>query len=541
MSRPRPVDVAANATAQVAVGKVRDLVDALDAAFVERAVESRLLALALLSGEHVLLLGDPGTGKSAITTAFTGALTGARGFAYLLGKYSVPEELFGPLDLAALKAGRYRRVTAGRLPEADVAFLDEIFKANSAVLNALLTALNERAFDDDGQRKQIPLRLCVGASNEMPEDDAGLDALFDRFLFRRWVSAIKDRDALRGLLAGSGAPAVAVRLDWSDVEAARAAAFPLRRQGGVYFVPTATLGIVERLKAAVDTIGDCKIRIGRIGDDAGSRADVGFAAKESLTDGLAELRATVAAWRESARSVRADSSEGALAAFAELKARADLYADALGLALGEFTAEIDAAKADAVALIGSLATAPKEPRQPRTPRDPNAPGPSAKHAPAIRALFEAHAIDSVATIGVEQIRGAGLPESATKYTTWWNTYLPSCAAAGVAAAGLVAVAKQSNGTLVVKLTERVTATTAQPEQQPSTVETTTEPPSTETVVAPDPDAVADRREELTHKTRSELEHSYRRAVGHTPASTMKKPAMIADILAAEAARASAAK
>jgi len=187
--------------------------------FAEREREVRGLLVASLAREHVLLLGPAGTGKSALANTFCGALDGARFFQRLLTRFSTPEELFGPPSLAGLKQDRYKRVVAGMLPEAHVAFVDEIYKANSAVLNSLLTALNERAFDDDGKRSAIPLETVVGASNELPEGPE-LAALHDRFMLRFWVSYTKTPEAFRRLIVGSE-PSIAAKVTLDELKDAQ--------------------------------------------------------------------------------------------------------------------------------------------------------------------------------------------------------------------------------------------------------------------------------------------------------------------------------
>jgi len=162
----KPAKAAPATSPLVAIDAVRAN---LTARFRERDAEVRGLLVAALAGEHCLMIGPPGTGKSALARAFADALGGANYFEWLLTRFSTPEELYGPISLAGLKADRFKRVTAGKLPECHVAFLDEIFKSNSAVLNSLLSAVNERIFHDDGAARQIPLLTCVAASNEMPE------------------------------------------------------------------------------------------------------------------------------------------------------------------------------------------------------------------------------------------------------------------------------------------------------------------------------------------------------------------------------------
>lgn len=189
---------------------------ALRGSFAERDVEIRGLILAALAREHLLLLGPPGTAKSLLAHAWCAVLTGATFFQWLLTRFSAPEELFGPVTLSGLKEDRFRRATAGKLPEAHVAFLDEVFKGNGAVLNSLLTVLNERAFDNDGGRAPIPLETVVGASNELPEGgaDGPLAALYDRFLVRHWVGYAQTPDSFsKILMAADPQPLVTLTLD----------------------------------------------------------------------------------------------------------------------------------------------------------------------------------------------------------------------------------------------------------------------------------------------------------------------------------------
>lgn len=169
--------------------KLKNLRDALSQNLIERDTPIRLTLLAALSGEHLLLLGPPGTAKSELARRLKQAFNGGNYFERLLTRFSVPEELFGPLSIKALEEDRYERLTSRYLPTATVAFIDEIFKANSAILNSLLTLLNEREFDNGVNRDKTPLSCVVGASNELPEGEE-LDALYDRFLLRYQVMPV---------------------------------------------------------------------------------------------------------------------------------------------------------------------------------------------------------------------------------------------------------------------------------------------------------------------------------------------------------------
>ena len=162
--------------------RLRKVAETLDSQFLGKSEVIRLLLIAVVAREHAVLIGPPGTAKSALLRTLAGLLD-TRYFEYLLTRFTEPNEIFGPVDIAAFRDGTYRRRTAGMLPEAEVVFLDEVFKSNSAILNALLSLLNERRFTSGGQVIECPLISAFGASNEVPADES-LSALFDRFLLR---------------------------------------------------------------------------------------------------------------------------------------------------------------------------------------------------------------------------------------------------------------------------------------------------------------------------------------------------------------------
>jgi len=172
------------------------------ATLIERDDEIDLVLTALVAKEHVLLVGPPGCAKSVLLDSLFRWVGGIK-FALLMTKYTVPEEVVGPVSLAGLKEDRYFRITAGKLPEADFTYLDEVFKASSAILNTLLRILNERTFDaGDGVARKVPLKLCVAASNEWPSPETGkeLAAIFDRFTFRKAVRPILTQAGRKRLL-----------------------------------------------------------------------------------------------------------------------------------------------------------------------------------------------------------------------------------------------------------------------------------------------------------------------------------------------------
>ena len=171
--------------------KLKKIREELKQMFLERADLIDGALAALLSSNHLLIIGPPGTAKSMLADELCRRIEGADYFQWLLTRFTTPEEVFGAVSLKALEQDDYRRVTSRKLPEAHIAFLDEIFKANSSILNAILTLINERLFHNGKEITHVPLLTLFGASNELPEEEE-LTALYDRFLLRFVVGYIAE-------------------------------------------------------------------------------------------------------------------------------------------------------------------------------------------------------------------------------------------------------------------------------------------------------------------------------------------------------------
>ena len=186
--------------------RIENLLSAVKKGIYEKDSELALSLLAALSGESIILLGPPGVAKSMVARRLKLAFQSARSFEYLMSRFSTPDELFGPVSISQLKdADKYVRNTDGYLPSADVVFLDEIWKAGPAIQNTLLTVINEKLFRNGDTETRLPLKLLVAASNELPAQGEGLEALWDRFIIRIECSNIKHDKNFNAMLLDSTA------------------------------------------------------------------------------------------------------------------------------------------------------------------------------------------------------------------------------------------------------------------------------------------------------------------------------------------------
>jgi len=224
-----------------ALEKLRKIRAGLKARYLERDDVIDGAFCALVTGSHLLLVGPPGTAKSQLANDVCRRIEGARYFQWLLTKFTTPEELFGAVSLKGLENDEYRRVTSGKLPEAHIAFLDEIFKASSSILNTLLTVMNERVFYNGTEKTEIPLITLFGASNELPSEEDELEALYDRFLLRYVVDYIKEDFRFLKMLNSDDGEADGLTITFSELETCRDEARKIA-------VPSNILKLISRMR-----------------------------------------------------------------------------------------------------------------------------------------------------------------------------------------------------------------------------------------------------------------------------------------------------
>lgn len=185
--------------------RIKSLLTEMNRGVYEKEAEIGLSLLAALAGESILLLGPPGVAKSMVARRLKKAFVNAGAFEYLMSRFSTPDEIFGPVSISRLKeSDKYERAVDGYLPTADVVFLDEIWKAGPAIQNTLLTVINEKLYRNGNTELKLPLKLLVAASNELPTQGEGLEALWDRFLIRIVCTCVKEEESFYQMLLDDG-------------------------------------------------------------------------------------------------------------------------------------------------------------------------------------------------------------------------------------------------------------------------------------------------------------------------------------------------
>ena len=184
--------------------KIKQILEKMCDGLYEREKEVRLSLLSSIAGESIFLLGPPGVAKSLIARKLKHAYKDAKSFEYLMGRFSTPDEIFGPISIKKLKEeDKYERKVENYLPDADIVFLDEIWKASPAIQNSLLTAINEKIYRNGTKELKLKLKGLISASNELPAEDEGLEALWDRFIIRLHVDGIKDENEFNSMIVAS--------------------------------------------------------------------------------------------------------------------------------------------------------------------------------------------------------------------------------------------------------------------------------------------------------------------------------------------------
>ncbi len=231
---------------QEAIDTLKRIEGELNIEMIERSDAIRAILIALITRQHGVFLGPPGTGKSWLVTKVARRIAaigqngnGLKTFVRLITKTTQPEELFGPVSIAALKNDQFKRVVTNMLPEAELAFLDEVFKGSSAILNTLLTIMNEREFDNGTDRIPVPLISLFAASNEMPQGE-DLNAMWDRLVLRVMVDYTTE-SGFASLIRKASAPVINTPLTNLELLAIQDS---VRRVS----IPSGTYGAIETLR-----------------------------------------------------------------------------------------------------------------------------------------------------------------------------------------------------------------------------------------------------------------------------------------------------
>ncbi|MCG9874331.1 MAG: AAA family ATPase [Leptospiraceae bacterium] len=188
--------------------RILKILQGLNEGIFEKEEIIQLSLLSALAGESIFLLGLPGVAKSLIARRLKFAFKNAQSFEYLMNRFSTPDEIFGPVSVLELQKDNYKRITDNYLPDSHIVFLDEIWKAGPSIQNTLLTVLNEKIFQNGKEVQNVPLRGLIAASNELPAEDEGQEALWDRFLIRYVVNGIQNVDNFKKMVSDDLNPSI---------------------------------------------------------------------------------------------------------------------------------------------------------------------------------------------------------------------------------------------------------------------------------------------------------------------------------------------
>ncbi|BDD05148.1 AAA family ATPase [Aureibacter tunicatorum] len=199
--------------------RLRSVLEEISKGVYEKEEAISLALLSALANESLFMIGPPGVGKSMVARRLKLIYEQSNAFEYLMNRFSTTDEIFGPISITKLsKEDKYERITKDYLPDATIVFLDEIWKAGPAIQNTLLTVLNERVYRNGDKTELIKMKAFIAASNELPEEGQGLEALWDRFLVRYEVSNIQDESLFYQMISDAEIQEPLVTNGFSDYE-----------------------------------------------------------------------------------------------------------------------------------------------------------------------------------------------------------------------------------------------------------------------------------------------------------------------------------
>ncbi len=243
------------------MNKLNQLRDELSHIVIEREELVDGLLMGMLTGNHVLFIGPPGTAKSMLVNEFGARLRGGNFFSYLMTKFTKPDEIIGPVSLKSLESDEFKRILTGKTADAHFVFLDEIFNSNSSCANTILTILNERYYQNGNETVAVPLVMLVGAANEVPpETNDELKAFYDRFLFRYEVGYINDIDNLKRLFELNGSKESTTLYTLDELQQWQKEAFEVEIPSDI---TNRVISIVLKLREAGVNISDRRFRESR--------------------------------------------------------------------------------------------------------------------------------------------------------------------------------------------------------------------------------------------------------------------------------------
>ena len=234
--------------------RIKKIINLLSEGLYEREDIVSLTLLSAIAGKPIFLYGPPGTAKSFIAKRISSAFKDSKYFGYLMQRFSTPEDIFGPISLEELKNDKYVRKINGYLPDCDFAFLDEIWKSTPAILNTLLTIINERVFKNGYEEIRVPLKALISASNETPPEGQGLEALYDRFIMRLMVSPMKSKDNFEKILQNTELDSY-IKID-NDLKISTDEWIKMREEANNIKLSKTVIDVIHNIKLSIEKFNE---------------------------------------------------------------------------------------------------------------------------------------------------------------------------------------------------------------------------------------------------------------------------------------------